>query len=286
MKFQGTYGTDFSGSLGGTTAAKNKGGQYLKSKPIPTNPNTIAQIEARAKFNAAASGWSAVSPTELALWNNFAKTLYIPKSNPNSGQYSGFQAYTALNNQMFNAIGLDRTYILQVNNADPATANTAGIWIPPTNNPPIYNIVPQMRDKNGEENAMIPITGLVKVNGHIEFEWQVGGGGAIDIDAIEFPDESQMGFAIFMSNGNPQRGRSYQNPLRYNLGYFSSPLLGDPLDYASTQSLRIKSTDTLDISKYNTFPQVTQWVVLSLYVVGQSGNMSKVGVVEVQMQNA
>jgi len=283
MKFDGTFGENFSGSLGGITASKNKGGQYLKAKPIPTNPKTIAQVKARAFFSSASGGFRARNALEFAQWNEFAINLYIPKNAKAGSVPTGFQAYTALNNQIFNAFNRLRTFVLQVDNIDPIGGNTFAVFGPSTNFPPTTAVVPQMSDTGDIELAMIPIAAEVDIEGKCRFEWQLGTGVSISIDEVAFPSNEGMAFAMFMSDGNSAKGRSHRSVERYLLGYFENPILTAPADYSSFSTLRINATDTLDISEFNTFPLVGEWVIITLYAVGKNGNMVKVGALEVQM---
>lgn len=49
--------TDISGSVGGTTYAKNRGGNYKKNKPMPINSNTAAQQAVRNSFGTLSQAW-------------------------------------------------------------------------------------------------------------------------------------------------------------------------------------------------------------------------------------
>jgi hypothetical protein len=283
MKFLGTFGSDFSGSLGGITASKNKGGGYLKARPNPVNPKTIAQIRARANMGASASGFSALTTLEVAHWNNYAQTLYIPKKSNNTGQYSGFQAYVSVNNQIMNAFGLSRVYELLNSGATMAGGQLNSFWHLSSNEPPTDNVVAQMKGITNDQLAMIPIKCPVHVDGKLEYEFQVGDGLGEDMLGTLFPDGSKMGFAVYMSNANNNEGRSYANQERYLMGYFQPTAAVDPNDMLAVTYLTLKATDTLNVANYNTWPQVGQWVVMSLYAVSENGNMIKIGAVEEQM---
>lgn len=47
MLYKGSLITDASGSLGGITASRNKGGRYFRARTTPVNPNTVNQQVAR-----------------------------------------------------------------------------------------------------------------------------------------------------------------------------------------------------------------------------------------------
>lgn len=65
---------DLNGSIGGITAAKNTACSYFKLKPIPTNPNTQAQKEVRARFKTVSLAYKALTEDEKKTWDISAKT--------------------------------------------------------------------------------------------------------------------------------------------------------------------------------------------------------------------
>lgn len=77
IKF-GMMMTDASGKLGGHVFAKNRGGSYVRTKGIPTNPQTAAQSTVRSQFAAVSSAWSGLTDAQRATYNNsvaaYAKT--------------------------------------------------------------------------------------------------------------------------------------------------------------------------------------------------------------------
>lgn len=60
MKFKGTIGTQYSGSLAGVTASHNKGGTYYRQRSIPVNPNSAQQQEVRTAFTTLATRWRGI----------------------------------------------------------------------------------------------------------------------------------------------------------------------------------------------------------------------------------
>jgi hypothetical protein len=85
-----------SGSIGGNTWARNKGGLYIKMKASPTNPNSARQQAVRG-FMATASGqWQGLTAPQQDAWDLFA--LIHPKQDPLGQEYflTGHQWYVAL----------------------------------------------------------------------------------------------------------------------------------------------------------------------------------------------
>lgn len=79
MKFQaGIFTPNLSGSAGGTTASRNRGGGYFRNKAIPTNPDTVAQQASRTILAAFAQQWRTLTQPQRDAWdaavNNFIGT--------------------------------------------------------------------------------------------------------------------------------------------------------------------------------------------------------------------
>lgn len=66
----GALVVDGRGKLGGHVAAQNKGGSYLRTKVTPSNPQSIFQTGVRNLFGSISAGWSALTASQRAAWNN------------------------------------------------------------------------------------------------------------------------------------------------------------------------------------------------------------------------
>jgi len=97
MLFKSALVTQISGSVGGMTGSHNRGGMYFRSRAIPTNPNTAAQITARANLSTLAGFWGALSDAQREAWNLYAAN--VPKINAlgDSIYLSGQQWFIAMN---------------------------------------------------------------------------------------------------------------------------------------------------------------------------------------------
>lgn len=73
MKFKSQLTTMVSGSINGLVGSHNRGGQYFRSRVVPTDPGTAAQTEIRNIFADLANTWANVlTPTERTGWNTYA----------------------------------------------------------------------------------------------------------------------------------------------------------------------------------------------------------------------
>lgn len=93
-----------SGSLAGTTASRNRFGQYLRTRAIPVNPASPLQSNTRSLLGNSAASWSAINDQTRAAWEDCAKRF--PKVDSLGQTYflSGFQQYIRAN-QALKGIG-------------------------------------------------------------------------------------------------------------------------------------------------------------------------------------
>lgn len=83
--------------LNGSVFARNRGGAYLRNKVTPTNPQTIAQVQARSLLTSFSQSWRALTQEQRAAFNavvdQWAKTdVFGDVVNP-----SGSALYIRLN---------------------------------------------------------------------------------------------------------------------------------------------------------------------------------------------
>lgn len=96
----GSIVTDMSGKLGGHVYAKNKGGNYVRTKATPSNPQTPAQMSIRGIFASISSGWSALTDAGRESFNGFVSSygrtdIFGDLRNP-----TGKALYQRLNNNL------------------------------------------------------------------------------------------------------------------------------------------------------------------------------------------
>jgi len=86
-------GGQLSGSVGGVVASHNKGGQYLRNRSVPVNPNSAAQQAVRATFSAAALSWSDLTTVQREAWEAYAVETPVLNRLGESITVSGFNMY-------------------------------------------------------------------------------------------------------------------------------------------------------------------------------------------------
>lgn len=56
--------------LNGSVFSKNRGGNYLRNKVTPVNPNTSFQVAARSLLTGFAQAWRSLTQAQILAWNN------------------------------------------------------------------------------------------------------------------------------------------------------------------------------------------------------------------------
>lgn len=86
-----------SGSIGGNTWSNNKGGQYVRQRTKPTNPNSTKQQAARAIMATLTHNWGSLTDAQRGAWKAWAGLNPSIDTLGNTILLSGQQAYISLN---------------------------------------------------------------------------------------------------------------------------------------------------------------------------------------------
>jgi len=94
MKITSALLTNASGSLGGMTAAQNRGGLYLRSRAQPVQRNSPRQQAAKAALTTVSQFWSAsLSIADQAAWDTYGKNVTVVNSLGQAKNLTGLQAF-------------------------------------------------------------------------------------------------------------------------------------------------------------------------------------------------
>lgn len=117
IKF-GAIVTDGRGKLGGHVASKNRGGNYMRTNAIPSNPQTDHQQAGRARLGGLSQAWGALTVEEITAWNN--ATQDFPRKNifGDTKHLSGKNLFVGLN-YMLQLVGAS------TNDSPPAPADVS-----------------------------------------------------------------------------------------------------------------------------------------------------------------
>jgi hypothetical protein len=83
--------------MGNIVASNGIGGPIVRSRVIPFNPKSVAQVNARARLIQFSQAWSALTPAQRIAWNGAVENWKNTDVFGNSLTPSGFNLYVALN---------------------------------------------------------------------------------------------------------------------------------------------------------------------------------------------
>lgn len=288
-KFTPTIGI-LEGKLDGTVFSSGKGGRYLRSFKKPTNPNTPAQMKARANFGTTSRSYAATPLLLKESFANYASNGFSPKR-PRSGvSYSGAQAYASLYNQC-----------ISMHQLRPDNVTVPGVTPP---------FVPQPLPFGVKEYAPSGVFGafgsLFAIGLPVSFslsdvvvDVSVGTGTTLELFSPELASVMGsgnkfilkneafgefFGFAIYLSsplNFFGQRPKSPEGILAGVIPCFENELLTD--DYAINGVFKIKNalTDNLANSKF--LFKIGMKCVATVYAISESGASALVGSKEITL---
>ena len=87
-----------SGSYQGITSSRNRNGQYVRTRAIPVNPKSVAQILSRTRMGGNAAAWKSLTSSQRAGWGSLGLLMTRSDSLGQSYTMTGFQAYCSINN--------------------------------------------------------------------------------------------------------------------------------------------------------------------------------------------
>lgn len=91
-------GPSQSGSENGTTASRNRFGQYLRRRAIPVQPRTVDQLNQRALMVTNAQAWKSLTAAQRAGWLSLGLQMLRTDALGQSYDMNGFMAYCSVNN--------------------------------------------------------------------------------------------------------------------------------------------------------------------------------------------
>lgn len=108
MLFRGSLIAQASGSVAGNTFSRNRGGQYIRNRATPVNPQTAQQVAVRNAFSQLTVAWGqTLTDTQRAAWDNYAANVPVLNALGDSIFLTGFNMYVRSNTPRLQA-GLTR----------------------------------------------------------------------------------------------------------------------------------------------------------------------------------
>lgn len=79
MKFKSSVYTQASGSIGGITYSRNRGGMYTRARALPVNPSTLRQQAVRSHMASLTNRWvDTLTPAQRISWDSYAENVLLP----------------------------------------------------------------------------------------------------------------------------------------------------------------------------------------------------------------
>lgn len=94
-----------SGKIGGTVHARNKGGAYMRSFAVPTNPQTTAQSLVRSRLSSLAQQFRTLGQEAISAWNAAAANFPSVDVFGDVRTLSGSQLFVGINSNILNGGG-------------------------------------------------------------------------------------------------------------------------------------------------------------------------------------
>lgn len=111
--------SDLSGSIGGTTYARSRGGLYARNRTVPINPQTVAQGLVRSMFGSQSMAYNSLDSGQKAAWETWGQSVSWLNRLGDTFNPSGRSAFMQLN-QNLSLVGGDPI-------ADPPSTTVAPI---------------------------------------------------------------------------------------------------------------------------------------------------------------
>lgn len=135
LKF-GAIVTDGRGKIGGHVASKNRAGAYLRTKVTPSNPNTVAQVQARSILSSLSQQWSTLLESQRLGWNEAVKEWGTTDIFGDIKKPSGINLFVKLNANLI-SVGLPQVLDVPAKSEVPAVVaisasydiSTGGLFI-------------------------------------------------------------------------------------------------------------------------------------------------------------
>lgn len=87
-----------SGSIGGTTFSHNRGGPYMRTRAIPTNPGSPQQSDVRATMSLLTSRWrDTLDAGQRGAWDTYALNVPLPNALGEPRNVGGLGMYVRSN---------------------------------------------------------------------------------------------------------------------------------------------------------------------------------------------
>ena len=151
----GALVSNISGSIGGTTFARNRGGAYIRNRTVPLNPQSPRQTLVRQVFGQLSNVWSTIlTATQRTAWELYASNVPLTNALGEDRNVSGINMFSRGNALLLDTAGvrvdagptiftqgpsftptitldaaLDQLTVTDLGGYDPVTSGAIGLFI-------------------------------------------------------------------------------------------------------------------------------------------------------------
>lgn len=270
-----------SGKLGGTVYARNKGGYYVRSYAVPTNPKTVAQSAARSTFAGALTAWHSLTEAEKSAWNSFATTNFAAFSPVPNVTYSGFNAFVSVRAVALNGNRLARE--LTMSGADGELTITQSGFTAPLEAPD-SEFSSLIKTSAGVALAVELIDGELDVSGVASFTLRLAEAQTVAPLFVDPVSGDGVGYALFASNALTQDMQFVQNPFLHLIGTAEPPVISS--GWAAEEDDEIKfefASEDLSVASRKLWFSAGDVAQLSVVAISQYGQLQHLNSVKVDV---
>lgn len=263
------------GKLGGMVFTAVRGRKVVRAYSIPVQPNTDAQLTARASFGAASQSYHGLSDLLKANWSSYAAERFNAKDSYNQGQYSGANAFVSLRN----AVNMSARLPLTMNYENDAGVALDGSAVPFAfdSTPPGDQLAANVKGLIvGEDYPISVDTIVLMADGTFDVRVNFDGApvGGVGQDDLVDQSGNVFGFAVYVSNVINQDHNYVSNSAMQCLGIMPSITGGTTVKLGTETGVHIVNSVALDLSKYKSFGQEGDQVEVKVYQVSKKGMYS------------
>lgn len=277
-KVENSYIGQLSGKLGGMIFSRNKGGSYVRAGVKGINPQTQSQLRARNAFASVSTLFRTLSSAEKSQWQEFADNWYSPRQGGNVGQFSAYNAFIALRSTVQQSIRLGFVPEVTINQAIVPNTITDFDFTPMPETPLAVGLSPAYATPSSTSEVLSIDSVSVTTDGKFSVLLQVGDGTGVQLSNLEDIYGNNLGYAVYISNGNPADNMSYNNEFAICLGFARPFELTTPgTDLDAVEDIRIQKNTALSVGEYKRFPLLNEYVNVTVLVMNKYGMFSRLG---------
>lgn len=102
----GAVAAEIRGSIGGTVFARNRGGQYIRSRSVPINPASTRQVVVRQRLATLSEAWTnTLTQAQRDAWDLYADNVQLPNRLGELRSVTGLNMYVRGNALLLDTAG-------------------------------------------------------------------------------------------------------------------------------------------------------------------------------------